>query len=359
MSMPKSVRATAWMLAAALLLSSTAMAQDNGIGEDRGAYLNLGGGANFLEGFEATGVNGRTVRLNENPGPVGIVDLGYMLSYHFRGEIEFGYRDSDAKNVTLPSGGTTPTSLNLKANAMALTYMANLLYDFQPVWHLIPHVGAGVGAANVRVNNIGHDWPFAWQAMAGAEYPVTPNLKLGLEYRFLGTESLSFRATPVTLASRPNYYDHAALVTLRWNFGAPKPPPPPLATITSPPPPPPPPPAPPPARDFTIYFDTNSTTLTPAARAIVQQAAATARQAPMTRITVTGHADTVGTARYNQGLSERRAAAVQKALVAQGVPADEIAASGVGESQLAVPTAQGVNEPRNRRVVIMEAGPGS
>lgn len=357
--MPKSVHATGYVLAASLLLSSTAMAQYASTTEARGAYLNLGGGANFLEGFSATGVNGRTVQLNQNTGPVGIVDLGYMLPYRFRAEIEFGYRYSDAKNITLPSGATTPTSLNLKANATALTYMANLIYDFQPVWHVIPHVGAGVGAANVRVNNVGHDWPFAWQAMAGAEYPVTPHLKLGLEYRFLGTESLSFRPTPVTLESRPNYYDHAVLVTLRWNFGVPKAPPPPPAAVISPPPPPPPPPAPPPVRDFTVYFDTNRTTLTPAAQAIVREAAAAAQQTPMTRITVTGHTDTVGTARYNQGLSDRRAAAVRNALVAAGVPADEITASGVGKSELAVPTAEGVNEPRNRRVVIMAAGPGS
>lgn len=116
---------------------------------------------------------------------------------------------------------------------------------------------------------------------------------------------------------------------------------------------------PPPAHEFMVYFDTNSATLTSSARATVQQAAAAARQAPVTRIAVTGHTDTVGTARHNQGLSDRRAAAVRKELITQGVPADEIVASGVGESQLAVPTAQGVNEPRNRRVVIMEGGPGA
>lgn len=121
----------------------------------------------------------------------------------------------------------------------------------------------------------------------------------------------------------------------------------------------PPPPPPPPAREFTVYFDTNSATLSSSARDVVQQAAAAARQAPMTRIAVTGHTDTVGTARYNQGLSDRRAAVVRKELIAEGVPADEIVASGVGESQLAVPTAQGVNEPRNRCVVIKEGGPGA
>ncbi len=43
--------------------------------------------------------------------------------------------------------------------------------------------------------------------------------------------------------------------------------------------------------------------------------------------------------------------------MAQGVPADEIAAFGVGKLQLAVPTAQGVREPLNRGVVITERGP--
>jgi len=116
--------------------------------------------------------------------------------------------------------------------------------------------------------------------------------------------------------------------------------------------------SPPLQRDFTLYFDTNSATLSAEARSIVQQAADVARRGPATHIAVTGHTDTVGTARYNKGLSDRRAAAVRQELIAEGVPAEEIVASGVGKSQLAVPTAQGVNEPRNRRVVITEGGPG-
>jgi OmpA-OmpF porin, OOP family len=344
-----------------LAIAATALASSAARAEEPGPYINLGLGASFLEGFSVTGVTGRTFTLNENVGGLGTSALGYEFPGGIRGEVEFGYRYNSAKNVTLPTGATTTTALNLKANAAALSYMANGLYDFQPVWGLIPHVGAGVGAANVRVSNVGHDWPFAWQAMAGAEYPLAPNIKLGLEYRFLGTESLNLRPTPVTLTSRANYYDHAALLTFRWGFGAPRPAPQPVAAT---PPPrvvtPPPPAAPPPAtREYTVYFDTNSATLSPTARQLVRQAATAAQQASLTHIAVTGHADTVGSSQYNQALSVRRANAVRAELIAQGVPADEIGTSGVGESQLAVPTAQGVNEPRNRRVVIMEAGPGS
>jgi outer membrane protein OmpA-like peptidoglycan-associated protein len=112
------------------------------------------------------------------------------------------------------------------------------------------------------------------------------------------------------------------------------------------------------ARDFTVYFEFGRATLTSDGRSVIEQAAAFAKQGSMTRITVTGHTDTVGTEHSNLGLSERRAAAVRKALIQQGVPANGIVANGVGQSQLAVPTPDEVKEPRNRRVVIREGGPG-
>jgi outer membrane protein OmpA-like peptidoglycan-associated protein len=115
----------------------------------------------------------------------------------------------------------------------------------------------------------------------------------------------------------------------------------------------------PPQREFTVYFPFNKATLTPEARSVIAEAVSTAKQGPMTHVDVTGHTDTVGSEQYNQGLSDRRADAVRKALLAEGVAQDSIAAKGVGKSDLAVPTADGVKEPRNRRVVIMEGGPGA
>jgi outer membrane protein OmpA-like peptidoglycan-associated protein len=43
---------------------------------------------------------------------------------------------------------------------------------------------------------------------------------------------------------------------------------------------------------------------------------------------------------------------VKADLAAQGIPADRILASGRGEREPIVPTADGVDEPRNRRVEI-------
>ena len=73
----------------------------------------------------------------------------------------------------------------------------------------------------------------------------------------------------------------------------------------------------------------------------------------VTRLTVTGHTDTVGSDAYNMRLSRRRALSVQKELVRDGVPAGEIAIFAKGKRELLVPTADGVKEPQNRRVQIV------
>ena len=47
---------------------------------------------------------------------------------------------------------------------------------------------------------------------------------------------------------------------------------------------------------------------------------------------VTGHADRLGSDKYNQKLSERRAAAVKTYLASQGVAADRVKTEGKGEA---------------------------
>lgn len=50
-------------------------------------------------------------------------------------------------------------------------------------------------------------------------------------------------------------------------------------------------------------------------------------------LTITGHADRIGSEAYNQKLSERRANAVRDYLVEQGLSAEHLTASGKGESE--------------------------
>ena len=67
---------------------------------------------------------------------------------------------------------------------------------------------------------------------------------------------------------------------------------------------------------------------------------------------VIGHTDSMGSEEYNQGLSERRAAAVRDYLVANGVAADIIDVSGRGETDPVADNATDEGRALNRRVDI-------
>lgn len=133
----------------------------------------------------------------------------------------------------------------------------------------------------------------------------------------------------------------------------------------APPAPPAPPPPPmvaqeiaPPARapdyvhNYVVFFDFDKSTLTPEAREIVSHAVQTARMNGPVRVTVTGHTDTVGSHRYNQALSERRAMTVKNEMVRMGFNSSEIATSGRSFDEPLVATGPGVREPQNRRAMI-------
>jgi len=108
------------------------------------------------------------------------------------------------------------------------------------------------------------------------------------------------------------------------------------------------------ARAFTVYFGWNRSWVGPSGMAILQQAAAVYRAGGVASVQVIGYTDTSGSAGYNQRLSQRRAQHVAHALTRLGVPWTAMAITARGENDLAVPTANGVREPHNRRVTVLE-----
>lgn len=109
---------------------------------------------------------------------------------------------------------------------------------------------------------------------------------------------------------------------------------------------------PPREQSFLIFFDFDRAEITPQGTAVIQRAVENYRRGTPVRIIATGHADRAGPPDYNQSLSERRAQAVQQALVRSGLPANQITTAGRGETQPLVPTSDGVREAQNRRVEI-------
>jgi outer membrane protein OmpA-like peptidoglycan-associated protein len=102
-----------------------------------------------------------------------------------------------------------------------------------------------------------------------------------------------------------------------------------------------------------VYFETGSSdTLTPASMQTVAELRALLTERPAPEILVVGHTDTVGDGDDNDALSQARAQAVVDIIRNTGVAAKTLEASGRGERELLIPTADKVDEPRNRRVEI-------
>jgi outer membrane protein OmpA-like peptidoglycan-associated protein len=107
------------------------------------------------------------------------------------------------------------------------------------------------------------------------------------------------------------------------------------------------------ASTFTLYFVEGKDEFTEDSKKDVDRILSEIARRPVPDVLVVGHTDAVGTDQLNDALGMQRAETVRAALMKLGVPPDDIRAQSRGKRALAVPTADGVPEPRNRRVVII------
>lgn len=80
-------------------------------------------------------------------------------------------------------------------------------------------------------------------------------------------------------------------------------------------------------------FDFNKSTLRPEGKAKIDEVVAKANNLVLEVVIAVGHADRIGSAAYNQKLSEKRAAAVKDYMVSKGIPANRIYTEGKGSKQ--------------------------
>lgn len=97
-------------------------------------------------------------------------------------------------------------------------------------------------------------------------------------------------------------------------------------------------------------FDFDKATLRPEGKAKLDDVAAKSNQLALEVIIAVGHADRIGSAAYNQKLSEKRAAAVKDYLVSKGIPANRIYAEGKGSKQ-PVTKADQCKGPKSAKVI--------
>ena len=354
-----------------------------------GFYATAKGGLSVLRGsaLDGTGLN---FTVENDSGWAGMLGFGYRYPSGLRGELELGYRQGDVDSIA---------GVNASGRSELLSVMANALFDIDIDAPVTPFVGLGLGAARIDAEGFSpvgasrvddSDTAFAFQIMGGLAYRLSERVSVTLGYRYFLMPDVDYAADSGTRFDT-SYRSHDLLVGLRFSFGSPKasktvsraapkraaasapmapaprsapkraaPMAPAPKVVPSPAPPAPPAPkkvAPSAPTNYLVFFDWDSARLTAEARSILRAAGTNAgtnagTAAPI-RIRATGHADRSGPDAYNMRLSLRRANAVRTELVRLGIPATRIDILGRGERDPLVSTADGVREPRNRRVEIV------
>lgn len=202
-----------------LMLASTALAL---LGTAQTAqadmYMSVLGGANWLEDSSGFGTNtffcGKLSTCTTIAGFRTDADTGFVLGgaigvhldkwlQGLRGEVEVSYRRHDVGGnwfwTTLTNGVVDGTSFGaIDANQSTFAIMANVWYDIDMGWRVVPYVGGGAGWARVKFDGafrtfsgfntttwtVNRDNGFAWQLGLGFNYEVQPGVNLGVGYRY-------------------------------------------------------------------------------------------------------------------------------------------------------------------------------
>lgn len=118
-----------------------------------------------------------------------------------RAEAEMAYRTNE---------GDSPANGDISS----LAVMGNLLVDLAISESVRPFLGAGMGLANVKIDNGSDrdDTVFAYQVIAGIGFPLTYVTTLDLQYRHFATTDPDYDATEA------KYQTHNFFAGLRFDF---------------------------------------------------------------------------------------------------------------------------------------------
>jgi OmpA-OmpF porin, OOP family len=102
-----------------------------------------------------------------------------------------------------------------------------------------------------------------------------------------------------------------------------------------------------------VLFDTNQSTLKAGAYETLDRLAMALREKAGRQVAIEGHTDNVGSDENNRALSERRAQAVQSALMQRGVARSQITTLGKGENFPVASNESADGRQQNRRVELI------
>jgi opacity protein-like surface antigen len=222
--------------------------------DERGVYLALRGGPNFLpEQDDGIGLVGSArLELDYNPGFNISGAIGYrfppMALGTFRIEAEAGYQQNDLKDASLTDvrlpGFIDVDIVSTSGAGKLTTLMANVYFDFDFGWVVQPFVGAGLGVAWASLDDVGGtveatlpiigtvrgsgsisddtDALLAGQAVVGLGLPLTDHIVAGLSYRAFVTSEADLEVRLPIVGPVEEFesevLSHGAQLELRYVF---------------------------------------------------------------------------------------------------------------------------------------------
>jgi OOP family OmpA-OmpF porin len=109
---------------------------------------------------------------------------------------------------------------------------------------------------------------------------------------------------------------------------------------------------PPSPKRFLLFYEYGEIQLTAESAQLLEKVKSELKSYPAGEVVVIGHTDRVGSEKWNDQLSLRRAESVKELLIKIGIPENIIQVAGRGEREPLVPTKDEVEEAQNRRVEI-------
>lgn len=205
------------LMLATTSLAMLATAGSAQAGEFDGLYISVFGGANFQHdqsGVQAVASSSTlTTFAHTFDAKTGFVIGGAIGTdlwvKGLRGEVEVSYRRNDVGGgwrIFSTTGSDSSSSVgSFDGNTSTFAVMANVWYDIQLGWKIVPYIGGGVGWARSKMDgafltssltstldqfSVEHSG-FAYQLGAGFNYEVSPGVDLGIGYRYFNAPNLT------------------------------------------------------------------------------------------------------------------------------------------------------------------------
>ncbi|NGM49450.1 outer membrane beta-barrel protein [Caulobacter sp. 602-2] len=206
---------------AALAFAGAASAQDAkpASAPAKGQYISLAGGYIGKTDYDY-GVAGGRVEADLDASAQFAAAWGVSLDKNLRAELAVGYRSQDIE-TTVRAGALSQTFDADKAQTLSLDF--NAYYDFPVAGPVKPYVGAGIGAASVKIDDGVLDdtgSALTLQAIAGASVEVSPRIALFAEARYQRVGPIRVETT-TPVGDRKSKFDLSsagALVGVRFGF---------------------------------------------------------------------------------------------------------------------------------------------